>query len=140
MMATIATEERPSLARNNRGFGRAGRDRLGEQRDLDLFAAALIGVAVGATVTYLFRQGPSGRRPVATGMAAAGRGARWAGRTAARGARRGAAMMEELPFDGIGEQVGEYLEAAKHVIEDTVTGELQDLRKAIRRQRKRLGL
>jgi hypothetical protein len=48
--------------------------------------------------------------------------------------------MDKLPLDDIGERIGDYLDAAKGAIEDTVMGELQDLRKAIRRQRKRLGI
>src|SRR5215203_4724456 len=38
-----------------------------EERDqqFDLLTAALIGAAVGAVVTLIFRTGPSGRRPIA---------------------------------------------------------------------------
>jgi len=49
-------------------------------------------------------------------------------------------FLEDLPLDDIGEQLTGYLEAAKDAIEDTVKGELQDLRKSIRQQRKRLGI
>ncbi len=73
-------------------------------------------------------------------------GARVASRAAARGARgaqrgveRGMEWAEELPLDDIGGQVRDYFEAAKGAIEDTVTGELQDLRKSIRRKRRQFG-
>ena len=119
--------------------------------DLDLLTAALIGLTVGVGVTMLLRRGPSGRRPLVMGAELAGRGARLAslagvtgattaGRAAARGARRGMEWAEELPLDEFGDQIREYFEAAKGAIEDTVSGELQDLRKSIRRRRRRLGI
>lgn len=91
-------------------------------------------------------------------MEVAGRGARLAslagvsgamaaGRTASRGARgaqrgvaRGVEWAEELPLDEIGGQMRDYFEAAKGAIEDTVSGELQDLRKSIRRKRRQFGI
>lgn len=123
--------------------------------ELDLLTAALIGLTVGVGVTLLIRRGPAGRRPLMMGMELAGRGARVAGmagmsgakvagRTAARNARRGWSRgMEwasDLPLDDVGDQLRDYLEAAKGAIEDTVSGELQDLRKSFRRRRRRLGL
>lgn len=119
--------------------------------DLDLLTAALIGLTVGVGVTMLLRRGPSGRRPLVVGAELAGRGARLAslagvsgattaGRAAARGARRSMEWAEELPLDEVGDQIREYFEAAKGAIEDTVSGELQDLRKSIRRRRRRLGI
>lgn len=84
------------------------------------------------------------------GMELAGRGARiaaLAGATGSRmaskaadGARRGMEWAEDLSLDGVGEQLHDYFEAAKGAIEDTVSGELQDLRKSIRRRRRRLGI
>lgn len=86
---------------------------------------------------------------------AAGRGARWAGeagydgarvagRAAARGARRGfergGEMLEELPLSEIGGSVREFLDAAREAVEDTVKEEVRDLRRAVRRRRKKLGL
>jgi hypothetical protein len=71
-------------------------------------------------------------------------GAQMAGRAAARGARRGydrgAEWAEDLSLGGLGEQLQDYFEAAKGAIEDTVSGELQDLRKSLRRRRRRLGI
>ena len=40
----------------------------------------------------------------------------------------------------IGDSVAEYLETARQAIDDAVTREIRDLRKAIRRERKRLGV
>jgi hypothetical protein len=123
--------------------------------DLDLLTAALIGLTVGVGVTMLIRRGPGGRRPLMAGMELAGRGARIAGmagmtgakvagraaaRNAQRGWSRGMEWASELPLDDMGEQLRDYMEAAKGAIEDTVSGELQDLRKSIRRRRRRLGL
>jgi hypothetical protein len=71
-------------------------------------------------------------------------GAQMAGRAAARGARRGndrgAEWADDLSLGGLGEQLQDYFEAAKGAIEDTVSGELQDLRKSLRRRRRRLGI
>jgi hypothetical protein len=103
-----------------------------------------LGLAVGAGVALLFRRGPKGRRPVGAVIRAAGAGARQAGRYGARGARwaaeRGEALKERIPTEEIGEAIGEYLASAREAIEDVVEQELKDLRKAIRRQRKRLGV
>lgn len=71
-------------------------------------------------------------------------GARSMGRVAAKRARHGmemgADMLDELPIDDIGDQLRDYLDAARDAIEDTVKGELKDLRKTVRRQRKRMGI
>lgn len=105
-------------------------------------------------MTLLLRSGPKGR-PIGPVMRAAGRGAKWAGamgltaggvgaRYAGRGARWLADEAEELwdrvPTEEIGERVGEMLSSAKDRIDETVESELSDLRKAIRRQRRKLGL
>ena len=67
-----------------------------------------------------------------------------AGRAGARGAKwtkqRGAEMWDAIPFDDIGEQLGEYVQGARDTIDEAVSHELNDLRKAIRRHRKRLGV
>jgi len=54
--------------------------------------------------------------------------------------RRGAELIDRIPFDDIGESLGEYLESARETIDDAVARELKGLRKAVRRQRKRLGV
>lgn len=101
----------------------------------------LMGVAVGTAITMLFRSGPRGR-PAAMMMSAAGlaagSGAKWAGKRA----RRGASWVgDRVPsMDDLTDEVGGYLSAARDTITDTVSDELRDLRKAIRRQRKRIGV
>jgi hypothetical protein len=104
----------------------------------------MVGLAVGAGITLLFRRGPKGRRPVTAVVRAAEAGARRAGHYGRRGARwaaeRGETIKESLPTEEIGEAIGQYLAAARDAIEDVVEQELKDLRKAIRRQRKRLGV
>lgn len=95
-------------------------------------------------MTLLVRRGPGGRSPAYTATRAAGRGAAKAGRYGAKGARtvgrRSAELMENLPFEDIGESLGGYLESARETIDDAVAHELKELRKAVRRQRKRLGV
>jgi gas vesicle protein len=146
-------------------------------QQFDLLTAALLGAAVGAVVTLLFRVGPSGRRPISPVIGAAGRGARlaglaglegarWAGERAAPGARwmadqgresakwaakrtargyraaqeRGADLMDDLPLDDVADSVREYVDTARDAINDVVRAEMSDLRKAVRRQRKRIGI
>lgn len=61
------------------------------------------------------------------------RGAKWA-------ARRGEQMMDLVPVEDIAESIGDYVKNAREAIDDTVSHELNDLRKAIRRHRKHLGV
>jgi len=83
------------------------------------------------------------------------RGARWAGERAAEGARwaaprarrgfdtaveRGSDLIDRIPFDDAVEQVREYVDTARAAINDVVKDELSDLRKAVRTQRKRIGI
>jgi gas vesicle protein len=136
------------------------------EQQFDLLTAALIGAAVGATITLLVRRGPSGRRPVGPLVRYAGRGAalagiaglegaKWAGGRAAEGARwaaprarrgfntaveRGGELLERIPVDEVIEQVRDYADTARDAINDVVKDELNDLRKAVRRQRKRIGI
>lgn len=120
-------------------------------------------MAVGAGIALMVRRGPSGTRPIAPVM----RGARWAGargmhgariagaaippaaRWAGRSAREGAGWArdrsEELferlpPLEDVTETVRDYVDAAREAINDTVEHEVRDLRKAINRQRKRIGI
>lgn len=125
------------------------------EEEYDLLTAALIGVAVGAGITYMLRRGPSGRRPVSPVMMGMGRGATWAGKNAMRAGRSGgrlaakygAEMWDRVPREEIREtvadyrdNVADYLGRAKDAIDDVVESELKDLRRAVRRQRKRLGI
>jgi len=70
--------------------------------------------------------------------------AKWAGERSARGYRaareRGSELVDSVPLEDIGESVREYVDGAREAINDVVREELSDLRKAVRRQRKRIGI
>jgi hypothetical protein len=154
-MATTAGPNRPqSRGQQPRVSGRAHRAG-GHEAEYDLLTAALIGVTIGAGLTFMLRRGPSGRRPVMPVVAGMGRGATWAGKKAARAgtagarwtAKRGGEMWDRFPRDEIRESVSEYranvsdyMGRARELIDDAVESELKDLRRAVRRQRKRLGI
>src|ERR1700761_2636259 len=82
VMATTAT---PSQNRPRRRSqqprvsvrAREGQDAAGNGNDheYDLLTAALIGITIGAGVTYLLRRGPSGRSPMTPVFKGIGRGA-----------------------------------------------------------------
>jgi len=116
----------------------------GREAQYDLLTAALIGAAIGATATLLLRRGPTGPRPVAPIM----RGAKWAGRGAMLGASRGAKwarsrgsdVLDRIPMDDIEENVRDSVNEARERIDGFVRSELGDLRRALRKQRKRLGV
>jgi hypothetical protein len=140
---------RPRPAPSRRSRGSNGEPDETESRDdreeqYDLLTAALIGLVVGVGATALLKRGPRGRRPIGPFLRGARRGAAWAGRQGARGARwaaeRGGELWERVPREEIQEQVEHYLDAARDSISDVVESELRDLRKAIRRRRKRLGI
>ena len=103
----------------------------------------------------LFGRGPGGGRAVMPLLRAAGKGAKWAGalgfegaKAGAQATRRGAGwvadrgedLWDKVPAEEIGESIGEFVEEARDRIADTVESELSDLRKAIKRQRRRIGL
>jgi hypothetical protein len=121
-----------------------------DERDhqYDLLTAALLGMTVGAGLTFLLRRGPSGRRPMTPVLERMGEGASWAGRHAARLGSRGAHWVAEhsedawdrIPRREIRERVSEYFGRARDTIDDAVESELHDLKRAVRRQRKRLGI
>ncbi|MEX2178585.1 MAG: hypothetical protein WD801_07730 [Gemmatimonadaceae bacterium] len=71
-------------------------------------------------------------------------GARRGARMARHGARvawdHGVDAWDRVPREEIEERLGEYVESARETIERLVQSELKDLRRAIRRQRKNLGL
>jgi len=78
-------------------------------------------------------------------MAERGRdGARWAGEKSASGYRaareRGEELVDSIPVDDIADSVREYVDGAREAINDVVRSEMNDLRKAVRRQRKRIGI
>jgi hypothetical protein len=76
------------------------------------------------------------------------RGARWAGRGAAAASVAGAKwarehgeeLLERIPTDRIEREVRETVGEARERIDGFVQHELADLRKALRRQRRRLGV
>jgi len=71
-------------------------------------------------------------------------GARWAAPRAKRGFRsavdRGEDLIDRIPVDDVVDQVRDYVDTARDAINDVVKDELNDLRKAVRRQRKRIGI
>ena len=106
------------------------------EQQYDLLTAALLGAVIGAGTTLLLR--PKRRRvllPDAGMTRAASRAATAAGKAGTRGARwlrkRGHAVDDALQG---------FLGSAKERIDDVVSAELRDLRRALRRQRRRLGL
>jgi hypothetical protein len=127
------------------GRGRSNGD--GHEAEYDLLTAALMGAVVGAGITFLIRTGPRGR-PIMPALHGAGRGLKWAGRRAAklgaRGARwtadQGEELWDRIPRDEIERGVRRHMSSARDSIEEYVESELDDLRKAIRRRRRALGV
>ena len=140
MATTIPTS--PKRGPRVRGSGPDAE--IGRDAQYDLLTAALIGAAIGATATLLLRRGPSGQRPV-TPMV---RGAKWAGRGAvsagAAGAKwareHGGELIDRIPTERIEREVRDTVGEARERIDGFVQHELRDLRRALRRQRKRLGV
>ncbi|HJQ21602.1 MAG TPA: hypothetical protein VJ867_14740 [Gemmatimonadaceae bacterium] len=105
----------------------------------DLLTAALLGAAIGAGTTLLLRRGPSGKRPGAAAWRTARTGARMAGRGARIAWERGQDLWERVPREEIEEHLRDYASTARDAIDHLVEHELKDLRKAIRRRRRKLG-
>jgi hypothetical protein len=97
--------------------------------------AALLGVAIGVGTTLLLRRGPSGRRPLGPLVSGATLPVRFAGRTVNRAFREPPTRRAAVE-----RHVRSFLDAARERIDDAVESELRELRGAIKRQRKRLGL
>ena len=156
----------PSGRSRARASVRATNTEEEHEQQFDLLTAALLGAAVGAVVTLMFRSGPSGRRPIGPLLSATGKGAkwaalaglegarwagdratpaaRWAGERSAKGYRvardRGEELVDSIPVDEMADSVREYVDGAREAINDVVRAEMNDLRKAVRRQRKRIGI
>jgi hypothetical protein len=148
-MATTAAPNQPRRRPPQpRVSVRAHADDAGHEAEYDLLTAALIGMTIGAGLTYMLRRGPSGSRPVSPLLRGIGRGAGWAGKRAAvagTASGRWAAdsaqsLWDRVPREEIRDHVQDYVGRAREAIDDAVETELRDLRKAIRRQRKRLGV
>jgi gas vesicle protein len=103
--------------------------------------AALAGLAGFEGAKWAGSRGLDGAR-WAGGRAA--EGARWAAPRARRGFRtavdRGEELIDRIPVDDVVEKVRDYVDTARDAINDVVKDELNDLRKAVRRQRKRIGI
>lgn len=116
----------------------------GREAHYDLLTAALLGLAIGAGTTLLLRRGPSGGRPISPAWRLARKGAKVGATMAGRGARyawdRGVDAWDRVPRDEIEGRMRDYFESARDTIDHLVESELKDLRRAIRRQRKKLGL
>jgi hypothetical protein len=71
-------------------------------------------------------------------------GAKWAAPYAERGWRtardKSGELVDRIPVDEITDNVREYIDHAREAINDVVSEEIRDLRKAVRRQRKRIGI
>jgi len=158
-MAT-GEESRPSAeARSGRGSGREGAGaREGARRggtrgseiadeQLDLLTAALLGAAIGAAAGFVLRPRPRRSRLVRA-VERAERVGRDAGKSAGRVRQRvgrqasdGAEWVRDhmSPSDARSE-LSRYMGEARERISDAVEEELRDLRRAIRRQRRKLGV
>ena len=126
---------RPRRSPRVRGSARERDGETGLDGNYDLLTAALLGVVIGVGTTLLLRRGPWGRRPIAIGASGAALPLRLAGRSVA-GALRDPPSRREAAE----RQVRSFMHAARDRIDDAVESELRDLRGALKRQRKRLGL
>ncbi|HEY7894629.1 MAG TPA: hypothetical protein VIC24_06990 [Gemmatimonadaceae bacterium] len=110
----------------------------------DLLLAIGVGLAVGAGLALVARERARRRRPAARFERLTRRGVKEAKRLRDRGmqwaAHQGDALRDNAHVSEIGDSVAEYLETARRTIDDAVTREIRDLRRAIRRERKRLGV
>lgn len=159
-MAT-GEESRPSAgqARSGRESGREGTaGREGARRrgmrnvetpdeQLDLLTAALLGAAIGAAAGFVLRPRPKRSRLVRAVERAervgrdagksAGRFRKTVGRQTADGAEW---VRDHLSPNDAREELSRYMGEARERISDAVEEELRDLRRAIRRQRRKLGV
>ena len=121
--------------------GPSGRRPVGHLAGYAGRGAALAGLAGLEGAKWAGGRGLEGAR-WAGGRAA--EGARWAAPRARRGFRtaveRGEEMIDRIPVDDVVEQVRDYVDTARDAINGVVKDELDDLRKAVRRQRKRIGI
>jgi hypothetical protein len=100
----------------------------------------MLGLFIGAGAALMLRRGPSGRRPIEPAWRAARKGARLAGRGARFAWERGVDAWDSVPREEIADRLREYAESARESIDDFVHSELDDLRRSIRRRRKKMGI
>jgi hypothetical protein len=147
-MATTTTGRArgPRVRGSDRG-GRADRGAgTGADQQYDLLTAALLGAVIGAGTTLLLRRPPRRRfaladlpgvprgvKLAANAARAGGRGARWL-----RG--RGEDLVERTGDLHVDRALRGYMASARKRIDAAVSSEVNDLRKALRRQRRRLGI
>ena len=120
-------------AAKGRGSDPAGRPAAPHEGEFDLLTAALIGAVIGASATLLLRrpQRPPSRSEMAMRAVKRARG------PVRRGAKWAAVNLDPAALGG---QVGEFVESARDTINAAVEAELRDLRRSIRRQRRKLGV
>jgi gas vesicle protein len=121
--------------------GPSGRRPLGPVLRYAGRGAALAGMAGVEGAKWAGGRGLEGARWAGSRAA---EGARWAAPRARRGIRtaveRGEELIDRIPVDDMVEQVRDYVDTAREAINDVVKDELNDLRKAVRRQRKKIGI
>lgn len=106
---------------------------MDREHQYDLLTAALLGAALGAAATLLIGTGVSRRQPRSPVRRALRQGGKWA-------STRSAAIGGALRPDALRGQMGDVLSSARESIADVVDSELRDLRKKLRRERRRIGL
>ncbi len=102
---------------------------MDRESQYDLLTAAVLGVAVGAAATLLISAGARqpDPHPIRSAIAKSGR----------RGIERAG---HALSPDVMRRQVAEMMDSARDAVTDAVESELKDLRRSIKRRRRRLGI
>ncbi len=133
----------PSVLRRGRKSGALRRHRRNDA-STDVLLAIGVGLALGAGFALVARERARRRRPMARLGRFARSGVKGARRLRDRGTRwaleKGESIRDGVPVSEIGDSVADYLETARQSIDDAVNREIRDLRRAIRRERKRLGV
>lgn len=133
----------PSVLRRGRKSGALRRHRRNDA-STDVLLAIGVGLALGAGLALVARERARRRRPMARLERFARSGVKEARRLRDRGTRwaleKGESIRDGVPVSEIGDSVADYLETARQSIDDAVNREIRDLRRAIRRERKRLGV
>jgi hypothetical protein len=142
-----STSGEPGRGPRVRGSARGAGGAAERDEQYDLLTAALLGAAIGAGATLLLRAAAPRKRRfvlpaaraltnprVARRIVSAGeQGVRWA-------REHGEALVDPRTHRAVEKHLRGYLRTARRAIDQTVQSELRDLRRALRRQRKRLGV